>query len=240
MEEKDIIEEKIEEPGGATADNAALEKRLAELTSALEEAKAKKILPAEPQKLLWKRITGAVIWTVLCAVFVLLLIITLAAAIAKTKGDRIEILGFSMYIVLTGSMEPEIKVGDIIISRKVPQNSIKVGDDITFQQGDLVITHRVIEVTGKGYITKGLANSNADGEILYTSVYGKVVFRSTVIGAVYKFVESQYGFLFVIVVPLFLFVIYETWALTKKFKALKSAGDGDDDEENKENDAGKK
>jgi len=206
-----------------------LEQRLAELTAKLEEAKGKKAVPEEkalppaPARLLWKSITGGIVWTVLCLLTAFVFIFAAVAALARAKGDRAEILGFGIGVVVTGSMEPELKVGDIILIRRVPKNKIKVGDDITFQSGDKAITHRVIEVTEKGFITQGLQNNVSDGEALYANVYGKVVFKSTFLGGAYAFVNTQYGFLFVIVVPLFLFVVYQGWALTKKFKALKKS-----------------
>ena len=201
-----------------------LEQRLAELTAKLDEAKGKKVVPGEKPRPLWKRITNGVVWTVLCLLTAFVFLFTAVSAIAKAKGDRAEFLGFGIGVVVTGSMEPEIKVGDIILIKRVPQSKIKVGDDITFQT-DKVITHRVIEVTEKGFITQGLANNVADGEIPYSNVYGKVILKSAFLGKIYAFVNTQYGFLFVIVVPLFLFVIYQGWSLTKKFKALKSTED---------------
>ena len=225
-ENKTTIKEK-KAAGGKSADVSALNRRLEELTAALNEAKTKKILPEEPKAPLWKRITNGIIWGVLCALFAVLLLITVVAAVSRAKGENVSFMGFSVYTVVTGSMEPEIMIGDIVIVRKVPQAEIKIGDNITFLRGDMVITHKVMKTTENGFITQGVANNTADSEVPYTSVYGKVIFKSTVIGAIYEIVGSPYGFLFVIVVPLFLFVIYETWALTKKFKALKAA-DGDD------------
>lgn len=221
-----------EAQGARTED---LENRIAELTAALDAAKGKKTLPEEKKTPLWRRICGGAVWTVLCLTFALVLIITVTAAIAKAKGDRAEILGYGVFVVLTGSMEPEIKIDDIIISKKVAQDKIKPGDDITFfsSSHNKVITHRVIRETEKGYITQAINPPDApdDGEILYSDVLGKVVFKSSFLGAVYKFVSSQYGFLFVIVVPLFLFVVYESWALGKKFKALRAAEKEEKDEE---------
>lgn len=202
---------------------AEIEQRLAELTAKLEEAKGKKAVAEEPKRPLWKRIVNSAVWTVLCLLTAFVFLFTAVAAIAKVKGGRAEFLGMGIGVIVTGSMEPEIKVGDIILIRRVPQNKIKVGDDITFQSGDKVITHRVVGITEKGFITQGLQNNISDGEVLYSNVYGKVVGKSTFLGGVYAFVNTQYGFLFVIVIPLFAFVIYQGWALTKKFKALKKS-----------------
>ncbi len=228
--DKETEEFDIKKDGDA-AQKAALIKRLDELTAALNEAKGKKILPEEPVAPQWKRIVNGVIWGVLCVTFALLLLITAVAAISKAKGQTAQIFGLSMYVVLSDSMDPEIKVGDIIISQKVAYEKIKIGDDITFEGyvngKKALITHRVIGFTADGFETQGTKQTEGTKPTekpAYSEVYGKVVFKSTAIGAVYEFVGSEYGFLVVIVVPLFLFVIYESWALTKKFKALKAAG----------------
>lgn len=230
----DKEKEKGKNAEGAKAEG--LENRIAELTAALDAAKGKKILPEEKRAPLWRRVCGGVIWTVLCLAFAVMLIITVTAAVAKAKGDRAEVLGYGIFVVVTGSMEPEIKIDDIIITKKVAQDKIEKGDDIAFYSSaqSKVITHRVIEVTERGYITQGLQNNVADGEILYSDVLGKVVLKSSFLGAVYKFVSSQYGFLFVIVVPLFFFVVYESWVLGKKFKALKKADKEEKDEADKD------
>jgi len=212
-----------------------LEKKIAELTAELEAAKAKKVLPEQKKQPRWKRICGGFLWAVLCLTFAFILIMTITAAVARAKGDRAEFLGYGLFVVVTPSMEPEIMVGDIIIIKRVAQDKIKIGDDITFFSSalDKVVTHRVVEVTEKGYITKGLQNNVVDGEILYKDVLGKVVLKSSFLGQVYKLISSPQGFIFIIIVPLFLFIIYETWALTKKLKALKSADNEDKTSDNK-------
>lgn len=79
--------------------------------------------------------------------------------------------GYFKYYALaiaTGSMEPNIKKGDVVIVEKVDKiyNDIKVGDVIAFKHNNIVIVHRVIKKINSKYgyyfYTKGDANSNAD------------------------------------------------------------------------------
>jgi signal peptidase len=72
----------------------------------------------------------------------------------------------SPVVILTGSMEPSIKPGDLIIIRKCSIDDIKVGDVIGYQLNDFNVVHRVIEIyhyyEETILITKGDANKTAD------------------------------------------------------------------------------
>ena len=84
-------------------------------------------------KKIWNIVsTALVVLMVLCAVFLM--------------GSRL--LGYQVFTVISGSMEPEYNVGDLIYVKKVDVNTIEVGDDITFLLNeDLVVaTHRVIRI----------------------------------------------------------------------------------------------
>lgn len=78
-------------------------------------------------------------------------------------------------VVLTGSMEPDIKPGDMILIDKITNekglNELKVGDIITFHRDDIVITHRIKEIVTdeNGNITfrtKGDNNSVEDTRLV--------------------------------------------------------------------------
>ncbi|MCZ6613505.1 MAG: signal peptidase I [Thaumarchaeota archaeon] len=65
-----------------------------------------------------------------------------------------------LYVVSSSSMEPTLRVGDIILVQNVPFDRIKEGDIMVFQKGSLpIIVHRVHEViegpVQKLIITKG-------------------------------------------------------------------------------------
>ena len=84
-------------------------------------------------KKVWSVFTTVVVaLVVLCAIFLM--------------GSRI--MGYRVYTVITGSMEPELSVGDMLYVKPVDPSTIKVGDDITFVLNeDLVVaTHRVVRI----------------------------------------------------------------------------------------------
>jgi signal peptidase len=78
-------------------------------------------------------------------------------------------------VIATGSMEPMIKPGDVILVKKIVDmggiNNLKVGDVIQFRRGSILITHRIAELKeseeeGTRYCTKGDNNSGVDGDLV--------------------------------------------------------------------------
>lgn len=83
-------------------------------------------------------------------------------------------------VIATGSMEPMIKPGDVILVRKFDGNNVNLGDVIQFKRDNILISHRIIQVVedknGKSYRTKGDNNSVPDGDIVkLEQVKGKVI-----------------------------------------------------------------
>jgi len=88
-------------------------------------------------------------------------------------------------VIATGSMEPEIKPGDMILVKKIRTEDdvhlLKEGDIIQFKRGDILISHRITEIIedkeqGLKFITKGDNNSSADWEpVTPENLKGKVI-----------------------------------------------------------------
>ncbi len=126
--------------------------------------------------------TVLVVLMVLCAVFLM--------------GSRL--LGFQCYTVISGSMEPQYSVGDLIYVKKTDPNTIQVGDPITFLLNeDLVVaTHRVVKIDGENqrFYTKGDANQIADSEpVHFNNVIGVPRFSIPKLGYVSDFVQNPPG-----------------------------------------------
>jgi len=71
--------------------------------------------------------------------------------------------GYRAYVIHTGSMEPTLMPGDLIIDRPA-DGEYQVGDIITFRHGPTadLVTHRITQITANGVHTKGDANRTAD------------------------------------------------------------------------------
>ena len=98
----------------------------------------------------------------------------------KNNNKYINIFGYTIIQVATGSMTPTLKVKDIVIvkiTKEINNNEI-----ITYEENNVLITHRAIEVTEKNILTKGDANNSIDKPITKENVIGKVVFIIPKIG----------------------------------------------------------
>jgi len=135
------------------------------------------------------------------------------------------------YVVLSGSMEPAISAGDAVLVDSVDPRTIAVGDVITFREADegVPTTHRVVGVIDRteagptlAFRTQGDANEDADvGAVRPDQVVGKVVLVLPYVGHVVGFVDSEVGFLALVLGPVLLFVLNEVWT----WRSHRSAGD---------------
>lgn len=80
-----------------------------------------------------------------------------------------------MYSMISDSMEPKIKVGSLIISKKEEFNKLEIGDIITYKMtnSDIYVTHEIIEVDkiNKRVLTKGIANKDSDNDYIQEYQY---------------------------------------------------------------------
>ena len=96
-------------------------------------------------------------------------------------------LGYELYDVLTGSMEPEIPAGSLVVVKKTDVSELSPGDVIAFHrtQDGIVVTHRLQEIDEeqKVLITKGDANEQEDmAPTPYLNLIGKVKWHIAGIG----------------------------------------------------------
>ena len=92
--------------------------------------------------------------------------------------------GFSVLIVNSGSMEPELKIGDIILIKECKE--YKTGDIVTYNvDNSYLITHRIIKEEGNYVITKGDSNNTPDEKVNKNNIEGKVIFNSKLLKLIY-------------------------------------------------------
>jgi len=128
--------------------------------------------------------------------------------------------GWNVDAVVSGSMEPELKVGGVVITRPVEAEEIKAGDIITFYSplSEKLTSHRVIaaeEGSSLHFSTKGDANEDADAfSVPAENVMGKVCFHIPYLGYVAQFVKTPLGFLLTLCLPGLIIIVMElrnTW-----------------------------
>lgn len=122
-----------------------------------------------------------------------------------------------MFRVLTGSMEPAIPEGSLLLIKKTDPSALQVGDVISFYSKDPslngeVNTHRIMEIEEENgtylFTTKGDANNVKDiYGTLGSDVIGKVVFSSLFLGKIVRLLSNPLIFLPVVILPLTIIII---------------------------------
>jgi signal peptidase len=155
--------------------------------------------------------------------FLLVVVLFLIASVVPVPGN------IRVFNVLTGSMEPTIKAGSMVVVR--PAENYKIGDIITFNPvGKLdttPITHRIHEMKVENgnpvYITKGDANEVQDlTEIRQNQIIGKMIFRVPFIGAVVNVAKTPIGFTLLIIVPAVIFIYEELKKIYREIRKSKT------------------
>ena len=147
--------------------------------------------------------------------------------IRAAKGDYSAPI-FNAYVVLSGSMLPEIKIKDIVVTKKIAAEELEVGDIITFiapdsRYGGISITHRILDkyydesIGSYTYRTKGDANNVADSSLVPNSnVLGKVILKIPKLGYLQDLLSSKGGLIFVVLIPCLVILSYDIMKILKK------------------------
>ena len=138
----------------------------------------------------WYQKVSNWILMIVCMVLVPVLIMNISIMIqANTNKDEVpSVFGYKPFIVLSGSMETEIKKGDLIIVEVTDPATLKVDDVIAFRDAqETVTTHRIIEIVEKDgetyFITKGDNNDSQDQNLVeFDDVEGIYVTRIPGVG----------------------------------------------------------
>ncbi len=158
---------------------------------------------------------GSSLATLACVTAFLLCILIVAQV--YTQG-YVNIAGFSVFRVVTGSMEPDIPVGSLLLSREVPISQIETKDIVCFVSKEpptegRIITHRVVSITQRedGTIlleTQGDANLITDRYyVTAENLVGKVAWytkEGNLMAGLMGFLTNEVGFLICVVFPVLL------------------------------------
>lgn len=168
-----------------------------------------------------------IINVVLVLVVLFAIFVGFTAYVSESGSGVPTFFGYRPFAVQTDSMEPTISVGDLIIDTVVEDPSeLEVGDIITYWtiiDGQQVLnTHRITEITDyDNYLyfdTKGDNNTIEDSTGVHENdIVGEYLFAIPNLGTMIDFLTTGTGFLLVIVVPVFIFFVFQVVTF---FKAL--------------------
>lgn len=146
-----------------------------------------------------------IILSILLGVLVLYNIYNIVC-IKMLKQDVASINGYAILEVISGSMEPTIHVGDMIIV-DTKDNNYNEDDIVTFKDKNMLITHRIVSVTEDEIITKGDGNNALDDAITSSDIIGKYVFKINSGGKILAALKSPLTMIMIFVVGV-LFCIF--------------------------------
>ena len=168
-----------------------------------------------------KQRTLTIIGIVLCVILVPILIVNCTLIIKSfiNKNEVPDFAGVVPLIVLSDSMYPDIKKGDLIIVKEVDPGEIEVGTVISFYAAEdnytTIWTHKVIEVIEENgevkFRTQGINNPTPDGKLREADkIVGKWDdFRIGGAGNLAMAMQKPGGLIVCVVVPILLFVGYD-------------------------------
>lgn len=193
-----------------------------------------------------KNIAMILSWTlfvILLAIIGFLVYYLVSANIYASKGEKYK-PEFSLYTIVSPSMEPNINVYDVILNTKIDDpHDIKVGDVITFISTSTIsdgmtVTHRVTKVIegkdGLEFKTKGDNNLSEDTDTAKEkNVLGKVFIKIPQLGRLQFFISSKGGWLLIVICPALFIIVNDIFKIFKLNKAKKALNDAENEPDNR-------
>ena len=176
----------------------------------------------EVKKINYRKILRKTVSVLYGIVFALLIFVALILILST-----FDIPGsIKLYSVQSGSMEPSIHLGSIVIDK--PMSSYQVNDVITFKEAanpQITITHRINAIDIKQgqtyYVTKGDANNAVDTDNRpASSVLGKVIYSIPVLGYVVSFAKTGAGLILLIIIPTLIIIVSELISIRDEVQKL--------------------
>ncbi|HBA37498.1 MAG TPA: signal peptidase I [Firmicutes bacterium] len=180
------------------------------------------------------KITSKFLSTACTIILVLLLIVGAFMFYFNMKAKSFENKGqeytspFGLYTIISGSMEPNVSVYDVVVSINEDISKIKVGDIITFISTwdfnyGVTVTHRVVDITKNSsgeyqLTTKGDNNQSKDGGIVtQNNLVGKVVGRLPQLGRLQYFLATKMGWFLIVFIPALAIIIFDIIKIFKLY-----------------------
>ena len=106
------------------------------------------------------------------------------------------IIKIEPYVVLSGSMEPNLHVGSLsFINKHYKYEDVKKDDIIAFKTDtDVLVAHRVYKIENNEFVTKGDANEQEDvSNVTKLNYIGKNIFNIPKAGYVIRWIQTKKG-----------------------------------------------
>lgn len=159
----------------------------------------------------------------LIIILIIILLLNIFYSKIILKDDLIKIFGKSFLIITSGSMEPEISSGELIVISKEKQY---IKDDIItyIDKDNSFVTHRIVNIDENNFISKGDFNDVEDESNSNLNIKGKVIYHSKILGFFVFYILKP---LVIIYIILFCFINMYYWKNRKENYTDKETKSGD-------------
>lgn len=122
------------------------------------------------------------------------------------RSTNLSILGYSLEIVISGSMEPAVSTGDLILVKV--QDQYDIHDIISYRDGDAIITHRIVQSSIEGFLTQGDSNNVPDHKLVQPDqIIGTVVLVLPSAGSLLLFLRTPLGVVSMVITGLLILLL---------------------------------
>ena len=154
-------------------------------------------------------------------IIIICLLLTMIVVLQKVTDSNRSIGGYRIFRVITGSMEPEYDIGEVVICKETDPNEIEVGQDIVYKgtyrdYSGKIIMHEVVgidrdENNNLNFRAKGLHSASIeDPQIKANQIYGVVRHKSGILTLLYKLATSIYSaFVIITILVLNVFISFK-------------------------------
>jgi len=164
-----------------------------------------------------------ILYGIMYAVLIIIMVynISLIAQSILKPNKTPSFLGVKTYIIISGSMEPNIEIGDIVVVKA--EENLDIGDVISYRKGQSVITHRITQINKNEngeieYKTQGDNNNVEDEESIKPSnIEGKVIKIVPKLGNVTLILQNK-------VIIIFIFIIFYIY-VSRNYKKNKKVNE---------------
>lgn len=160
------------------------------------------------------RLAGQIITGVFAALFLMILCLFSYTAIARARGNPLPtVFGLGSAVVLSGSMEPELPVGSLLLIHS--EESYEAGEIVTYQdEYGNIVTHRLVSLQNGEAVTRGDANNTDDAPFPASKILGKVTAVLPGVGSAILWLRTPLGICTILLILALLMII--PWVFHKE------------------------
>lgn len=171
---------------------------------------------------------SSVLGAVLCVLFIPVILVNVALIVGSyANPDKLPgVFGIKPAVVLSGSMDPAIQAGDLILVRDCDPAALSEGDVVCYLSSGKAVTHRIVDVTAgedgqTRFVTQGDANNVADRLAVSPDQVQGLWDGARVpgLGNAILFMQTPAGMILFVVCPLALFFVWDVWRRRRLDKA---------------------